>query len=73
MVVESEIVQHDGRAPLRVNWRIATNGETQKITDVTVNGISQVVALREQFAELIERDHRGVAMLIDRLREKTRT
>lgn len=71
-VVETTIVRHDGRPPLRVNWRVTTKGETHKITDVSVEGVSQLVSLREQFSELMEHDQGGVAMLTDRLREKTR-
>jgi phospholipid transport system substrate-binding protein len=71
-VVETEIVRHDGRPPIRVHWRVETKGQSPKITDVSVEGISQVLSLREQFAELIEHDQGGVPMLISRLREKTR-
>lgn len=71
-VVETEIIRHDKGPPLRVNWRVATKGETHKITDVSVEGVSQLVSLREQFSELIQHDQGGVAKLTDRLREKTR-
>jgi len=41
-----------------------------KIRDVSVEGISELLALRDQFTEVIEHHEGSVAALIDQLREK---
>jgi len=72
MLVRTKIIRSDGRPPLDVDWHLATTSQPYKIIDVNIGGISQVVTFREQFAVLMERNPGGVAMLTERLREKTR-
>ena len=69
--VRTRIVRHDGGPPVTVDWCVRKTGDTYGITDVAVEGVSQLIALREQFAEVIDNHGGGVAYLIDRLREKT--
>jgi len=70
-VVHSQIVRHNGRPPITVDWRVATDGNVQKIRDVSVEGISQLLCQRDQFAALLTREEGGVAMLTRRLGDMT--
>ncbi len=70
-LVRTKIIRHDGGPPIAVDWWVAKEGDRFRIIDVNVESVSQLVALREQFAEVI--DHEGsIAALIGHMREKTR-
>lgn len=70
-LVRTKILRHDGGPPIAVDWWVAQTGDTERIIDVTVEGVSQLVALREQFAAVIGQHEGSVAALIGHLREKT--
>jgi phospholipid transport system substrate-binding protein len=72
VLVQSKILRRDGQPPLQVDWRMMESGETYKIIDVSITGISQLVALREQFSAIIAREGGGVPMLTKYLLEKSR-
>ena len=69
-LVRTKIIRHDGGPPITVDWWVAKTDAAYRINDVTVEGVSQLIALREQFAEVIDANGGSVAALIDRLREK---
>ena len=70
-LVRTRIIRHDGGPPITVDWWVTKTADTHRIIDVNVEGASQLIALREQFMEVIS-DHEGsVAALIEHLREKT--
>ncbi len=57
---------------VRVNWRVASNGETYKITDVIIAGVSMANTHRDEFASVIRRNGNAVAGLNAVLRERSR-
>ena len=69
-LVRSKIVRHDGGPSTPVDWWVAKSGDGFRIIDVTVEGVSQLVALREQFTAVIDQHDGSVAALIEHLREK---
>ena len=46
-------------------------GDARKIVDVNIQGISQIVTLRDEFTALMQRDQGGIPMLVKRLKEKS--
>lgn len=70
-MVHTKITRHDGRPPIMVDWWIGQTGDTYKILDVSVEGVSQLITLREQFAEVIIHHDGSVAALIAELHAKT--
>ena len=72
VLVQTKVVRQDGQPPLQVDWRMMESSETYKIIDVSITGISQLVALREQFSAIIAREGGGVPMLTKYLLEKSR-
>lgn len=70
-VVRTKITRHDGRPPIMVDWWVDRAGDRYRILDVSVEGVSQLLVLREQFAEVIIHHDGSVAALIAQLREKT--
>ena len=69
--VFSEIQRPGGIKPIRVDWRIGTNGTIYKILDVIVEGASMSNTLRSDFGSIVRRQGGKVAGLITALREKT--
>src|SRR3954451_16347198 len=56
-----------GAQPANVEWRVRQAGDSYKIIDVVVEGVSLVVSNRNQFGSIV--NQRGVDGLLDQLRE----
>lgn len=69
-LVRTKIIRHDGGPPTTVDWWVVETNSAYRILDVMVEGVSQLIALREQFAAVIDAHDGSVAALIDHLREK---
>jgi phospholipid transport system substrate-binding protein len=69
-LVTSFILHTNGAPPARVDWRLAWTGDSYKITDVIVEGISMAVTQRSEFASVIRRHGGQVAGLLALLRQK---
>ncbi|MGH7110278.1 MAG: MlaC/ttg2D family ABC transporter substrate-binding protein [Stellaceae bacterium] len=69
-VVDSEVPRQDGQ-PVRIEWRLTRYGNTYKINDVVVGGISMAITQRSEFAAVIQRDGGDVQGLLETLRAKT--
>ena len=69
--VFSEIERPDGAKPIRVDWRVGTNGTVYKLLDVIVEGTSMSNTLRSEFGSIVRRERNQVGGLLAVLREKT--
>jgi len=69
--VFSEIKRPAGAKPIRVDWRIGTNGTIYKVLDVIVEGTSMSNTLRSDFGSIVRREGGKVSGLLAALREKT--
>ena len=71
-VVQSEIALPNGnQPPVKVDWRVGKTGDSYKITDVTVEGVSMALTERQEFASIIQRGGGQIDALLKLLREKT--
>ena len=70
-IVSSRINTPDGPS-IRVDWRVRTKDGAHKIVDIGVEGVSTVLAQREEFASMIRRGGGDVESLIAELRERAR-
>jgi phospholipid transport system substrate-binding protein len=68
--ITTEIIRPAGRGPVKVDWTITAQGGTYKIGDVSIEGVSQALAYREEFAAIIGRNGGGISALTDELRRK---
>lgn len=59
-------------SPVRVDWRVATDGHIYKVTDVAIAGISMANTHRDDFAAVIRRNGNNVSALNEILRERSR-
>ena len=69
VLVQSEILRPSGSPPAKVDWRVHKDGDSFKIVDVDVEGVSMIVTQREEFSSVIQRNG-GVAGLNRELEEK---
>ena len=69
--VFSEIERRDGAKPIRVEWRVGTNGTIYKLLDVIVEGTSMSNTLRSEFGSIVRRERNQIGGLLAVLREKT--
>lgn len=70
-LVRTVIRRADMRPPIHVEWQVVGSGNTYKIIDVSVEGVSQILTLRHEFIEVMDHNGGSVAGLIASLREKT--
>jgi phospholipid transport system substrate-binding protein len=62
-----------GEDPAKVDWIVAKEPDGAfKIRDASLEGISQTLTYRQEFASVIERNSGQVSALVDELRRKTR-
>ena len=59
--------------PVRVDWRLAPEGQSWKIIDVIIEGVSMAITQRDDFAATVQRNGGRIGPLIEQLREKSRT
>ncbi len=69
--VFSEIERPDGAKPIRVDWRVGTNGTIYKLLDVIIEGTSMSNTLRSDFGSIVRREGNQIGGLLAVLREKT--
>ena len=70
-LVTSQIVRPNGGPPIKVDWRVAKQGNEYRISDVVVEGISLMVTQRQEFASVIQRNGGQLEALLKILRQKT--
>jgi phospholipid transport system substrate-binding protein len=68
--VSTEFDRGNGQAPAKVDWTVAKDGDGFKIRDASLEGVSQALTYRQEFASVIERGGGRVSALIDQLRQK---
>ena len=69
--VFSEIIRSGGVKPIRVDWRVGTNGAVYKLLDVIVEGASMSNTLRSDFGSIVRLEGNQIGGLLAALREKT--
>lgn len=69
-LVSSQIIQVNGSEPITVDWRVRKTGDSYKVVDVLVAGVSMSVTQRSDFSSVIQRGGGNVDVLIAYLKEK---
>lgn len=69
-VVNTEIIQPAGHPPAKVDWTVVKEHNGYKIIDVSIEGISQVLTYRQEFAAVIQRNDGHVSALIAEINRK---
>jgi phospholipid transport system substrate-binding protein len=68
-MVTTQIIRPGGQ-PARVVWQVAKQGNDYKITDVSIEGVSQALTYRDEFNSVIAQNGGQVSALTQQLRQK---
>lgn len=72
IMVFSQILSPGGEPPLKVEWRVRAKGDSYKIVDVIVAGISMGQTQRSEFASVIRQKGGAVKGLLEELRKRVK-
>ena len=72
-MVTTQLVSGDGKDPLHVTFQVRNLGDSFKILDVRVDGVSMVLAQRDEFTSYIAAHGGRVESLIGALRQRIAT
>jgi len=61
-----------GQPPVKIDWHIVKSGDSFKIQDASLEGVSQALAYRDEFSSIIERNNGQVSALIDQLNARAK-
>ena len=68
-IVSSQIIRPDA-PPVAVDWRVRQRGDSLKVIDVAVEGVSMSVTQRSEFASVIQRGGGQIESLLQTLRQR---
>lgn len=69
-MVTTEIARSTGQPPAKVIWQVNKGADGYKITDVSIEGVSQAVTYREEFDSVISQHGGQLSALTQELRQK---
>lgn len=71
-LVNTQIVQPSG-PPVKVDWTVTKEVDGFKIIDVSIEGVSQVLTYRQEFASILQQNDGHVSALIAELNKKIKS
>jgi phospholipid transport system substrate-binding protein len=72
-LVTTEILRpNSGQPPVKVSWSLVKEDNGLKIRDASLEGVSQALTYRDEFASIIERNGGKVSALISQLNERAK-
>ena len=69
-LVNSRIVDPNGSADVKVEWRLIRQGDSFKVVDVVIEGVSMSVTQRQEYASVIQSNGGEVKALVKALNER---
>lgn len=70
ILVNTKLIQPDGGEPVFIDWRLRGSGNSFKIIDVIVEGVSMTITQRSEYGSVIERAGGDIEALLKILRKK---
>lgn len=61
------MIRENGKEPIKVTYRLIQSGDTWKVYDIIIEGVSLLKGFQSQFSSEIQQD--GLPSLIDRMRQ----
>ena len=68
-MVSSEITHPDGSKPTTIDWRVRTKDGKPMVIDVVIEGISQSVTQRQEYAAIIQRNNGNIQGLLNAMQQ----
>lgn len=73
VTVRTDVMRPEsGQQPVKVDWYLSRSGDSFKIEDASLEGVSQALTYRDEFASIISQNGGKVSALIDKLNERAR-
>jgi phospholipid transport system substrate-binding protein len=72
LVVTQIVRPNSGQPPIKINWSMVKRGDSFKIQDVSLDGVSQALTYRDEFSSIIERNGGQLSALIDQLNQRVK-
>jgi phospholipid transport system substrate-binding protein len=69
-VVESQIKHPNGAAPTEIDWRVRDQNGKLGVIDVVIEGVSQSVTQRQEYAAIIQRNNGNLDGLLEAMRQR---
>lgn len=69
-VVSSEVSHTDGTPPTTVDWRIRQGNDRLAVIDVVIEGVSQSVTQRQEYASILQRNNGNIDGLLDLMKQR---
>lgn len=69
-VVSAEVAHSNGSPPTKIDWRVRHKGGQFAILDVVIEGVSQSVTQRQEYASILQRNNGNVEALLVAMRAK---
>jgi phospholipid transport system substrate-binding protein len=63
-------VERANAQPVEIDWRMSPYGDTWRVVDVIVDGVSMAATQRDEFSSIIERSGGDVGALLTAMRDK---
>ncbi|MDE2029680.1 MAG: ABC transporter substrate-binding protein [Alphaproteobacteria bacterium] len=67
-MVGSAVSHTNGAPPTRIDWRVRDKGGKMAVVDVIVEGVSQSITQRQEYASILERNGGDIHALLDQMR-----
>lgn len=65
--VDSQVEQASGQQPIHVRWRLRERGDTYKVVDLIIEGVSMAITYRQEYNSVIQQAGGNISVLNDRL------
>lgn len=69
-IVDSSVEQGGGQQPIRVQWRLRERGDTYKVVDLVIEGVSMAITYRSEYSAIIASKGGQVSGLNDMLADQ---
>lgn len=66
------LIEREGGPPLRIDWKVRRAGDTWRISDIVVEGVSMALTYRQEYTAFIQKHDGKVQVLIDTMKAKAR-
>ncbi len=71
--VSSEVTHKDSSAPTKVDWRISQKSGKPLVIDVVIEGVSQSITQRDEYAAILQRNNGNIDALINMMRQRAQS
>lgn len=69
-IVDSSVEQAAGQQPISVQWRLRERGDTYKVVDLVIEGVSMAITYRQEYNSVISQSGGSVSALNRRLEDQ---